>query len=195
MPTQQRSAQQMLPSSATKTAPQSKIGLQPLKLRQGQNLAMLLQQNGWTPPEIQSLLTEAKKSLNLKKMRAGMTIRMSRPNTTPKQVVLQTKPQEDIWFTTNDLQTTTEIIELPVTKKKLHYRGLVQLSLWESAKQAGMPPSLIDQLADVFAWQIDFAKEVRSGDRWKITVERNYARNNATGEFRADFSVHATILS
>ncbi len=112
-----------------------------------------------------------------------MPLALSSNTENPKQLVLQLAPEKDlnIYTDSNSLQTTTKIVEYPVTKKKLHYRGLVQLSLWGSAKQAGMPPALIDQLADIFAWQIDFAKEVRSGDRWKISVERKYVRGQPIG--------------
>ncbi len=153
------------------------------KLGQGQHLASFLQTHGWSKEEINSSLAVASTQVNLKKLRTGMSIGLSPSETNPRQVTLQLSHTKDLKLRTDKttLETTAKTVEYPVTKKKLHYRGLVQLSLWESAKRAGMPPALIDQLTDVFAWQIDFAKQVRSGDRWKISVERKYVRGKPVG--------------
>lgn len=63
-------------------------------------------------------------------------------------------------------------VELPVDIELVSFSNTVSGSLWESAKMVGMDSSLIIDLADIFAWQIDFAREVRNNDSWIILVEK-----------------------
>ena len=63
-------------------------------------------------------------------------------------------------------------VELPVDIELVSFSNTVSGSLWESAKMVGMDSSLIIDLSDIFAWQIDFAREVRNNDSWIILVEK-----------------------
>lgn len=75
----------------------------------------------------------------------------------------------------------SELTEIASSTRWLSFSGRVSSSLWGSAEYAGMDPSLIGELAEIFAWQIDFAREVRSGDRWRILVEQHHAGEKVIG--------------
>jgi murein DD-endopeptidase MepM/ murein hydrolase activator NlpD len=47
----------------------------------------------------------------------------------------------------------------------------VESSLFEDGQRAGINPSLLSQLADIFTWDVDLEKEVRKGDSLKILYE------------------------
>jgi hypothetical protein len=47
----------------------------------------------------------------------------------------------------------------------------VETSLLEDGRKAGVHPSLLSQLADIFTWDIDLEKDVRKGDSFKILYE------------------------
>jgi len=48
----------------------------------------------------------------------------------------------------------------------------VENSLFADGQKAGIHPTLLSQLADIFTWDIDFEKEVRKGDSIKILYEQ-----------------------
>lgn len=48
----------------------------------------------------------------------------------------------------------------------------IQSSLYEAAVAAGEDPNIALNLADVFAWDIDFYQDVRKGDRARAVVEK-----------------------
>jgi murein DD-endopeptidase MepM/ murein hydrolase activator NlpD len=52
----------------------------------------------------------------------------------------------------------------------------VENSLFEDGQRAGINPSLLSQLADIFTWDIDLEKEVRKGDSIKILYEEKSRR-------------------
>ncbi|MET0044342.1 MAG: peptidoglycan DD-metalloendopeptidase family protein, partial [Candidatus Thiodiazotropha sp. 6PLUC3] len=61
-----------------------------------------------------------------------------------------------------------------VDTRNAHLSGVIENSLYLSAKKAGLPEKLIMQLADIFGWDIDFALEIRSGDRFTVIFEEDY---------------------
>jgi murein DD-endopeptidase MepM/ murein hydrolase activator NlpD len=71
--------------------------------------------------------------------------------------------------------------EIPYETVLAGYTGTVEATLWESAMDAGMDPLLIDGLADVFAFDIDFTREVRSGDRYRLVVEQKLLEGKPAG--------------
>jgi len=64
------------------------------------------------------------------------------------------------------------------------FSGIVLSSLWESAIDANLDPSLIIELTEVFAWQVDFAREVQKNDRWRLTVEKYFVKVKDTSGAR-----------
>jgi murein DD-endopeptidase MepM/ murein hydrolase activator NlpD len=52
--------------------------------------------------------------------------------------------------------------------------GVIESSLFESAKHAGMSESLIMELAGIFGWDIDFALDIRKGDSYSLIYEEHF---------------------
>lgn len=75
---------------------------------------------------------------------------------------------------------------LPTQFRLATFQGRVESSLWGSAKDAGMDGRLIAELAEIFAWQVDFAREIRSGDRWRLVVEEQTTRPEPQGALGAE---------
>jgi murein DD-endopeptidase MepM/ murein hydrolase activator NlpD len=70
-----------------------------------------------------------------------------------------------------DTGFTAEIIERPIeTRKRLAY-GVIENSLFESAVSAGMSDKLVMNIAGIFAWDIDFVLDIRSGDNYYVQYE------------------------
>ena len=52
--------------------------------------------------------------------------------------------------------------------------GVIESSLYEAAKEAGLSENLIMELANIFGWDIDFALEIRAGDRFTVIFLEDY---------------------
>ena len=57
----------------------------------------------------------------------------------------------------------------------------VQSSVWDAAKAAGERPEVAMTLADVFAWDIDFYRDVQKGDTMRAVVEKVFAKGRLLG--------------
>ncbi|MDH3410483.1 MAG: hypothetical protein OEN51_14080, partial [Gammaproteobacteria bacterium] len=64
-----------------------------------------------------------------------------------------------------------EIIDRPIeVRKKLAY-GVIDTSLFESAVGAGLSDKLIMNIAGIFAWDVDFVLDIRTGDNYYVQWE------------------------
>jgi murein DD-endopeptidase MepM/ murein hydrolase activator NlpD len=64
----------------------------------------------------------------------------------------------------------------------LSYReGVIKDSLYLSAQQANLPDKLIMELANIFAWDIDFVFDIREGDSFSMLFEEKYLDGEMLG--------------
>ncbi|WP_029935786.1 M23 family metallopeptidase [Thiomicrospira pelophila] len=64
-------------------------------------------------------------------------------------------------------------------------------SFYIAGETAGLSPRTIMNLADLFAWEVDFVRELRSGDELKIIYEQRYLND----EFLGDGNILAAELT
>lgn len=64
------------------------------------------------------------------------------------------------------------IIENPLEREVRTGEATITSSLFEAAQAAGISDQTAIAIADVFAWDIDFVLDVRSGDRFVVTYEQ-----------------------
>ncbi len=67
-------------------------------------------------------------------------------------------------------KTISENLETRVTNA----HGVIKSSLYQATKHAGLPNSMLWKLSKIFAWQINFKKDLRPGDSFNILYERKY---------------------
>ncbi|MGI9238154.1 MAG: peptidoglycan DD-metalloendopeptidase family protein [Woeseiaceae bacterium] len=63
------------------------------------------------------------------------------------------------------------VIDRPVETRKRHAYGVIDTSLFESAAEAGLSDKVIMNVAGIFAWDVDFVLDIRSGDNYYIQYE------------------------
>jgi len=66
-------------------------------------------------------------------------------------------------------QATIEPVD--VERRFVAVGGEIQRSLASASRNAGLPTSLLSQFADVFAFDVDFAREIYRGDRFEVVYE------------------------
>lgn len=61
-----------------------------------------------------------------------------------------------------------------VEKRVSHASGVLHSSFYETGLAAGLSDKIIMELVAVFGWDIDFALDIRSGDRFTVLYEERY---------------------
>jgi len=157
-----------------------------------------------SPQIIHKIVEAAKPVMDLGRLRPGVRFQLSYLPGSENEVVairfrfspaemLEVSKIQDVW----SAKKISEVVDTKI----ITFSGVVISSLWESAAAAKMDPNLISELAEVFAWQIDFSREVQVHDRWRISVEQKLVKGEAIGwgsilaaEYENDGHRHSAIL-
>ncbi|RLC03623.1 MAG: peptidase M23 [Deltaproteobacteria bacterium] len=57
----------------------------------------------------------------------------------------------------------------------------ISYSLFEAVRKSGEKSELAMKLSDIFAWDIDFIRDIQSGDQFKVLVEKRYQDGKLAG--------------
>ncbi|HEX7116116.1 MAG TPA: peptidoglycan DD-metalloendopeptidase family protein [Steroidobacter sp.] len=78
-----------------------------------------------------------------------------------------------------------QVLATPIEIRQVRTHGTIGSSLFVAARAAGVSPGTILQLAnDIFGWDIDFALEIRPGDRFSLLYEQKYRDGEYIGDGR-----------
>lgn len=157
------------------------------EVAKGSSFYNSLKSLGIDSPTILQIIDNAKDVFSLREIGAGTSYSVTwddEQKTVPLSIDLKIAADSSLMIErkdASDLKWTATRINYPVTIQQKTFNGVVDSSLWESADLVGMDPSLITALSEVFAWQVDFSREVQRGDRWRLTVEQKLVNDQVIG--------------
>jgi|TARA_B110000967_G_scaffold208164_1_gene259477 murein DD-endopeptidase MepM/ murein hydrolase activator NlpD len=67
---------------------------------------------------------------------------------------------------------------LALEKKEVVLSNTIKNNLYSSAIEAGIEPNIIVEFANIFGFEVDFQRDIRSGDKFEIYYERYVDENN-----------------
>jgi murein DD-endopeptidase MepM/ murein hydrolase activator NlpD len=90
--------------------------------------------------------------------------------------------------------------DVPLERRVTQLAGIVEDSVFAAMTELGEGPDLVHAFADVFVWDVDFSKQVRPGDQFRILVEKFYDGkgfvrygNVLAAEYRTAQRVHTAL--
>jgi murein DD-endopeptidase MepM/ murein hydrolase activator NlpD len=120
--------------------------------------------------------------LDPRRVRAGLifSFRQLRGDSAPHRVAVRTSPEERVVF--SRISDVWSAVSQPIRWQTHETRieGAINTSLYE-ALDAGVSDEQLDSgnrqrlawdLADVYAWEIDFTRDIRPGDKFTVVFER-----------------------
>lgn len=147
-------------------------------LGRGETISELFARNRITGIDLSALAG----ALDPRRLRAGQVFRMRRPiaDSTPDRITVRTGPEQRVLFTRAATGWNSNVETIAWAPQVVRLSGSIDASLYEALDRQ-VPDSLLGGpererlawgIADVFAWQIDFSRDVRPGDRFQVLVER-----------------------
>ena len=67
---------------------------------------------------------------------------------------------------------------LKLEKKEIVLSNTIRNNLYSSAVEAGIEPNIIVDFANIFGFEVDFQRDIRSGDRFEVYYERYVDEDN-----------------
>lgn len=146
----------------------------------GETLGELLDANGLGPAGAVALTETVRGYRSPRALRPGLVARFtSEPGREPDRVLLQLTADSLLDLSRADAGWTAVVREVPVRTDTIVLAGRIETSLWfaelsgETAELGEDEfPEYVFDLADVFAWKVDFTRDIRSGDAFRVAIER-----------------------
>jgi murein DD-endopeptidase MepM/ murein hydrolase activator NlpD len=89
-----------------------------------------------------------------------------------EQLTYAKNPFETLIATRHDNDFDVKLLSKQIDYQATSIKGVIKSSLFEAGTQAGLPEKLILKMADIFAWDIDFALQLKEGDRFTVVYEK-----------------------
>lgn len=129
-------------------------------------------------------INEAIKPLcDLSKIKEGQRIDvwLNRKEEKVDKLSFELSPYKILHVTRNGGEFLPSIVALPNISLPTLIVGEIQNSFYESGIEGGMPPDIIMDISDVFAWDIDFLVDIRPGDTFRVLFEQRYRKGKCIG--------------
>lgn len=126
---------------------------------------------------MQALYDASKDVYDLVKIRAGRQIKFYFDKDTDEfaYMIYPIDTEEELYIEKNDQgEWEASRKDIPYDIKIKTVEGAIESSLYQSAIDQGIDERAIIELADVFAWTIDFGMGIRVGDTYKFIYEERY---------------------
>lgn len=149
----------------------------------GDTLSGLLHANGIKGVDLARLLSQEIVADELSRLRVGQDFAIER-DASGAFVSLTSRASADRRITINreDSRFVVAAKDLPLEKERVVTSGTIQQSLYLAAEQADLKQSTIMELADIFQWELDFARDIRRGDHFSIVYDRLFREGQYIGD-------------
>jgi len=147
-----------------------------IPIRRGDTLGDILARVEVDPDTRTSLISAIRKTFDIRKIRAGSHLVIGRsPLGIVELLEYAIDPDHKLSLARSEGEEgayVANVVEIPGTIRPARVCGTLQSSLIESIEKAGERPELAYQVAEVFAWSLDFYTDPRRGDSYCLLVEK-----------------------
>lgn len=159
-------------------APNPDTTTRKVQVQSGDSLSVIFSRLGLSAQEANNVIALGDEAAPLEKMRPGDTIDIQiAADQSLKGINYQIAPNQSLSIQRNaDNQLTANQIALPIETRLATAEGQIDSSLYQSAIDAGLSANMVLQLADIFGWKINFLKDVRNGDHFRIAYEEKFVQ-------------------
>ncbi|WP_088916793.1 peptidoglycan DD-metalloendopeptidase family protein [Granulosicoccus antarcticus] len=149
----------------------------------GNTLSGILNVHGVAIDQMPKLLTDELVKENLSSLAIGQELEITQ-TADGEFHDLRTRVGDDkrITIRRSDDGFAVASIDLPVEKERVVTSGTIEQSLYLAAAKANLKQSTIMELADIFQWELDFAKDIRKGDQFSLVYDRLYRDGSYIGD-------------
>jgi murein DD-endopeptidase MepM/ murein hydrolase activator NlpD len=161
--------------------------LPPLKekkevIRRGMTLTDILTRYNLSTAEIHTMIKEVKPVYNLARIKAGQDLRIfSSPQGELFSLEYDIDEENYLHIQKKEGAYRAEIKKIPYDIRIKTIWGIIEENLIFAVREGNEGVILALNLADLFAWDIDFYADLRRGDSFKIIFEKKYLNGEFVG--------------
>ncbi len=146
-----------------------------VRVRRGDTLAAIFARLKLTPGELHAIMVLGKPTATLRALRPGQQFKLrTGPDHTLQELVYHINPLHTLHIQREGGRFKARTIRRLPEVRLAHVAATIDSSLFLAGQQSGLPKNLIMKLAGIFAWDVDFALDIRKGDRFSVVYEEDF---------------------
>lgn len=168
------------PESESQQVPE--ISIKELEVSSGDSLSVLFEKAEVSPGTLFTLLSEKENKQTLRAIRPGESVKFykdSNQELVRFDYVLSAMQTESFEFVDGKFNHKT-LTKEPEYRTRFS-EAVIDSSLFLSGKQAGLSETIIMEMAQIFAWDVDFALDIRKGDKFSMIYQEKYLEGEKLG--------------
>ncbi len=169
------------PSSEPTLEPTPQVTSLPLsvieKVRRGDTLAKILARVGAPAGQATAIIDAMRKSWDPKSLMPGMEIGLlldpeaDDPDERLRGMSIRAAPDRDVTIERRGPGFTATVHNRVLSTVETVLAGTVTTSLYKAGQVAGLPPDVLHQLFGLFAYDVDFQRDLQPGDRFDVVYD------------------------
>lgn len=142
-------------------------------VRKGDSLSSLFARAGLSSSDLDAIMAEGKAVSDLKRLMPGQHVHVETDTDGSIKQLKFDMSGTDSLVVKRDSKAgfLVEKVTKPIESYTTYAQGTIRSSLMQAGKEAGISANMTLKMAEIFAWDIDFALEVQKGDSFRLIYE------------------------
>ncbi|WP_018293635.1 peptidoglycan DD-metalloendopeptidase family protein [Mariprofundus ferrooxydans] len=156
----------------------NKVESKSIRIHRGDHAVSILQRLGFSLSESRQIVIAATDRYNLKDIRTGKVFkRVDSAESTDVYYNINEMAQLHLQRQIGQQEWTCNMEARTLLTRQRVVTGKIVDSLFGAADEAGMDQRTTMNLVDIFAWDIDFARDMRRGDSFSVLYEEHFGED------------------
>ncbi|MDZ7661243.1 peptidoglycan DD-metalloendopeptidase family protein [Thiohalophilus sp.] len=147
-----------------------------ITVRRGDSLSAIFKRHKIPSQDLHEIMQLGRITRNLSALHPGDIVRLKLDaDQSVRQMVFDIDRLTSLQVTRQqDEQFAARIVEHELDRRLTQTSGVINSSLFEAGKAAGLQDKLIMEMTAIFGWDIDFILDIRQGDHFTLIYEEQY---------------------
>jgi murein DD-endopeptidase MepM/ murein hydrolase activator NlpD len=150
----------------------------------GDSLALIFDELGLPAADVLKVMASGKQARTLRSLHPGQKMRLLVDAGQLQKLVLDIDRLQQLTITRRQDSFQASLLKREYERRITHTTAIIKHSLFGAGHKAGLSDNKTMDLAGIFGWDIDFALDIRAGDRFTIVYEKLYLKGKYVGEGR-----------
>ena len=149
------------------------------RVERGDTFKAVLVRAGAAPKDAERAIRALKKVYDPRRLRPGIEIFLQlqpqKKNKTPALLSIDfiADPQTDVAvLRESDGKFTAKTYQRTLTPRLAHGRATIKTSLYNAGQEAGVPNGILNNLINLYSFDVDFQRDLKQGDSFELLYQR-----------------------
>ncbi len=166
------------PSDSAEAAPAEVTAQQEnwlnIRVRSGDSLAAIFSRNGLGALDVHKVVSSSKLAKGLARIRPGQTLKLQINDGELMGVIHEWDRVSGLRIERDGEGFKSKPYERALDSRVNFANAEIRDSLYQTARRSGLADRVILQLAEIFGYDVDFALDIREGDRFSVLYEEQF---------------------